>query len=82
MFKASVEVTLKPSVLDPQGEAIKKAIHGLGMECVEEVRIGKLIELEISGSDLPKTEAKLNEVCKDLLTNPVIEQYRIKIQKA
>lgn len=82
MFKASVEVTLKPSVLDPQGEAVKKAIHGLGMDCVEAVRIGKLVELEISGDDLAKTEAKLHEVCKDLLSNPVIETYKIQIKKA
>lgn len=79
-MKATVIVTPKKSVLDPQGEAVRKAIHGLGMECVEEVRIGRFIELEISGNDLEKTKAKLDEVAKDLLSNPVIEDYRIEIQ--
>jgi phosphoribosylformylglycinamidine synthase len=80
MMKATVHVTLKPSVLDPQGEAIRKAIHGLGMECVESVRIGKFIELEISGSDAAKTRAKLEEVCRDLLSNPVIENYTLDLK--
>jgi phosphoribosylformylglycinamidine synthase subunit PurS len=78
-MKATVIVTPKKSVLDPQGEAVRKAIHGLGMECVEAVRIGRIIELEISGSDLAKTKAKLEEVAKDLLSNPVIEDYQIQL---
>jgi phosphoribosylformylglycinamidine synthase subunit PurS len=78
-MKATVIVTPKKSVLDPQGEAVRKAIHGLGMECVEAVRIGRIIELEISGSDLVKTKAKLEEVAKDLLSNPVIEDYQIQL---
>lgn len=79
-MKATVIVTPKKSVLDPQGEAVRKAIHGLGMECVESVRIGRIIELEISGSDLVKTKAKLEEVAKDLLSNPVIEDYQIEFK--
>jgi phosphoribosylformylglycinamidine synthase len=79
-MKATVIVTPKKSVLDPQGEAVRKAIHGLGMECVENVRIGRIIELEISGSDAAKTKAKLEEVAKDLLSNPVIEDYSIELK--
>ncbi|MDZ4787481.1 MAG: phosphoribosylformylglycinamidine synthase subunit PurS [Blastochloris sp.] len=79
-MKATVIVTPKKSVLDPQGEAVRKAIHGLGMDCVESVRIGRIIELEISGSDLVKTKAKLEEVAKDLLSNPVIEDYQIELK--
>jgi phosphoribosylformylglycinamidine synthase subunit PurS len=78
-MKAIVTVTPKKSVLDPQGEAVRKAIHGLGMDCVSSVRIGRIIELEISGSDLSKTQAKLEEVARDLLSNPVIEDYTVQI---
>ncbi len=79
-MKATVIVTPKKSVLDPQGEAVRKAIHGLGMECVESVRIGRIIELEISGSDLAKTKIRLEEVAKDLLSNPVIEDFTIELK--
>jgi phosphoribosylformylglycinamidine synthase subunit PurS len=79
-MKAEVYVTLKPSVLDPQGEAVRKAIHGMGMECVKSARIGKYIELEIDGTNLEKTKSKLDEVCHDLLSNPVIENYRVEIK--
>ena len=78
-MKAVVTVTPKKSILDPQGEAVRKAIHHLGMECVETVRVGKHIELEISGSDIEKTREKLDQVAKDLLSNPVIEDYSIEI---
>lgn len=78
-MKAIVTVTPKKSILDPQGDAVRKAIHHLGMECVESVRVGKHIELEISGSDIGKTREKLEEVAKNLLSNPVIEDYKIEI---
>jgi phosphoribosylformylglycinamidine synthase len=81
MFKATVTVTPKKSVLDPQGEAVRKAIHNLGMECVEAVRVGRVVELEISGSDLAKTKAKLEEVSRDLLSNPVIEDFHVDLKQ-
>ncbi|MFZ5806727.1 MAG: phosphoribosylformylglycinamidine synthase subunit PurS [Verrucomicrobiota bacterium] len=74
-MKALIHVTLKPSVLDPQGEAIKKAVHSLGMKEVQDVRIGKYIEMEIDENE--KTKSKLEDICKDLLSNPVIENYKI-----
>lgn len=79
MMKAVVTVMPKTTVLDPQGEAVKKAVHGLGMGCVESVRIGKRIELEISGDDVEKTREKLDEVSRELLANPVIEDFRIEL---
>ena len=79
-MKAIVTVTPKKSILDPQGEAVRKAIHHLGMGCVESVRVGKHIELDISGTDVEKTRAKLDQVAKDLLSNPVIEDYQIEIR--
>lgn len=79
---AKIFVTPKKSVLDPQGEAVRKAIHTLGMECVESARIGKYIELQISGSDTAKTKAKLETICQDLLSNPVIEDYELVLEGA
>jgi phosphoribosylformylglycinamidine synthase PurS subunit len=76
-MKAIVTVTPKKSILDPQGDAVRKAIHQLGMECVESVRVGKHIELDISGTNLEKTREKLDQVAKELLSNPVIEDYKI-----
>lgn len=78
-MKAIVTVTPKKTVLDPQGEAVQNAIHGLGMDCVTSTRIGKIIELEISGNDAEKTRQKLEEISHDLLSNPVIEDYEIQL---
>ena len=79
-MKAIIIVTPKKSVLDPQGEAVKRAIHGLGMDCVQEVHIGKYMELEISGTNAALTRAKLEGICRDLLSNPVIEDYDLQLE--
>lgn len=78
-MKATVHVTLKPGVLDPQGRAIVGALGDLGFEGVDNARQGKFIELDIA--DQPKAEAKVavEEMCKKLLANPVIENYTIEI---
>ncbi|MDX2227281.1 MAG: phosphoribosylformylglycinamidine synthase subunit PurS [Verrucomicrobiae bacterium] len=78
-MKATVIVTPKKTVLDPQGVAVRNAIHHLGMDCVEKVHVGKFIELEISGSDVAKTQARLEEIARDLLSNPVIEDFKVQI---
>ncbi|MDZ4816072.1 MAG: phosphoribosylformylglycinamidine synthase subunit PurS [Verrucomicrobiota bacterium] len=78
-MKATVIVTPKKSVLDPQGVAVREAVHHLGMECVTNVRVGKYMELEIDGTDLEKTKAKLEQIAKDLLSNSVVEDYHITI---
>ena len=73
-MKARVFVTLKPGVLDPQGKAIHKALDGLGFAGVNDVRAGKLIELDVAdGTD----DAAIDEMCRKLLANTVIENYRI-----
>lgn len=82
MIKATVHVTLKPSVLDPQGEAVKNAIKGLGMSAIQSVRIGKAIELEIDAADSTQVQARLEEISHDLLSNPVIEDYSIEYHNA
>ncbi|MES2308877.1 MAG: phosphoribosylformylglycinamidine synthase subunit PurS [Verrucomicrobiota bacterium] len=79
-MKATIIVTPKKSVLDPQGEAVKNAIHQQGMECVTHARIGRIIELEISGTDAALTRQKLEKICKDVLSNPVIEDFHLELQ--
>ena len=73
-----VTVMLKPGVLDPQGRAIQHALHGLGFDGVDEVRAGRVIELEVAeGTD----DATLDAMCRQLLANTVIEDYRIEADR-
>jgi phosphoribosylformylglycinamidine synthase subunit PurS len=78
-MKARVHVSLKSGVLDPQGKAIGNALASLGFTGVGEVRQGKLIELELEGSDPLQAREKVEAMCKELLANPVIENYTIEI---
>ncbi|MEQ8603406.1 MAG: phosphoribosylformylglycinamidine synthase subunit PurS [Marivibrio sp.] len=78
-MKAKVFVTLKPGVLDPQGKAIEHALGGLGFEGVNEVRQGKVIELDLAAKDRAAAEAEVEAMCKKLLANTVIENYAIEI---
>ena len=78
-MKALVHVTLKPGVLDPQGEAIEHALTALGIDGVEEVRQGKYIEIELSGDDREAAKASVEEMCRKLLANTVIENYSVEI---
>lgn len=73
-MKTRVTVTLKHGVLDPQGRAIRNALAGLGFEGVEDVRAGKLIELDLADGT---TDAQVDAMCRRLLANTVIENYRI-----
>jgi len=78
-MKARVHISLKPGVLDPQGKAIGNALKGLGFGDVGEVRQGKLIELELAETDPDRTHEQVEAMCKQLLANPVIEDYAIEI---
>ena len=73
-MKARVFVTLKPGVLDPQGKAIHHALEGLGFDGVREVRAGKLIELDLADGT---SDEDIEGMCRKLLANMVIENYRI-----
>ena len=73
-MKTRVSVTLKNGVLDPQGKAIHHALEGLGFDGVNEVRAGKLIELDLDSS---VSDAQIEEMCRKLLANTVIENYRV-----
>ena len=79
-MKARVHVTLKNGVLDPQGKAIQHALGSLGFDGVDDVRQGKYIELDLSTTDKVAAEANVEEMCKKLLANMVIENYSIEIE--
>ncbi len=79
---AEVHVTLKPALFDAQGETIKKALHQLGHTDVENVRIGKLITVEIAGDEGAALQGQLDLMCRQLLANPVIEDYEVSVSGA
>ena len=78
-MKAVVHVFLKPGVLDVQGKAVQTALHGLGWEDVDNVRVGRVIEFDVDGEDAGAAQARVDAMCRRLLANPVIECYRVDI---
>lgn len=76
-MKATVYVRLKSEVLDPQGEAVRRALSTMGFSDVESVRIGKLIEIDLSDEDPGEAKARLERMADELLANPVIEDYEV-----
>lgn len=81
MAKARVIVTLKPGVLDPQGKAVAGGLQALGYEGVSEVRVGKYIEVELGDAQGENLDEKVAEMCRRLLANPVIEEFRYEIDR-
>jgi len=77
-LKISVTVTLKKDVLDPQGKVVEQTLKNMGHENIENVRQGKYFEIELSENDEKKAEKIIEEICKKLLTNVVIEDYTIR----
>lgn len=75
-MKMRVIVTPKAAVLDPQGAAVREAMQHLGMPEVRSVRIGKYLEIEVDGAEA-EMEPRLRQLCRDLLSNPVIEDYQL-----
>ncbi len=78
-MKAAVMVRVKPEVLDPQGDAVRRALEKLGFEGVRGVRVGKLIEIEIEGDADPTLKARLEKMADAMLANPVIEDFEVKL---
>lgn len=74
-FNSKVYVTLRPSVLDPAGTAVESGLHQLGYQGVENVRIGKYIELTITADNEESADKQIHQMCDQLLANPVIENY-------
>ena len=82
IFLARVDVTLKPTVNDPQGLTISGALHSLGFSEVQSVRAGKYMEVRIDAPSKKKAEVRVTEMCRKLLANPVIEEFRFEIEEA
>ena len=80
MYLAKVYITLKPTVNDPQGLTIRGALHTLGFSAVQEVRAGKYIEIKIAEKDLEKARTEVQDMCKKLLANTVIENFRFELE--
>ena len=76
-MKIRVYVRLKPGVLDVQGKAVEQGLHGMGYSDISEVRVGKLIEFEVEATSFETAKPKVEEMCKTLLANTVIENYEI-----
>lgn len=79
MKKVKIFITLRESVLDPQGQAVKDSLHNMTYTNVQDVRIGKYIELELA--DSPDIDQQVEEICEKLLANTVIENYRYDIEE-
>lgn len=80
-YKAQIYVTLRPSVLDPAGTAVASGLQQQGYTEVEEVRIGKYIELTLTTETEESARKRVNQMCHQLLANPVIENYSFEIQQ-
>ena len=76
-MKFSVTVTLKKDVLDPQGKVVQNTLQNLGMDNLKSIRQGKYFEIELNDNDQNKAEKKVNDMCKKLLANLIIEDYKI-----
>lgn len=79
-MKATVYVTIKENVLDPQGTAVQGALHSMGFDEVGKVRIGKYLEVTLDTTDRAVAEARLTEMCEKLLANTVVEDYRFELE--
>jgi phosphoribosylformylglycinamidine synthase PurS subunit len=75
--KVRVLVRLKPGILDVQGAAVKRALAGLGFGDVAELRVGKMIEVEVDAPSVAEAHRRADEMCRKLLANPVLEEYTI-----
>lgn len=80
-YLARVDVTLKPAVNDPQGNTVRDALHALGFPEVGSVRAGKYMEVKLDADNKKKAEEQVTEMCKRLLANPVIEDFRFEIDE-
>ncbi len=81
MYLAKVFVTLKPTVNDPQGLTVLGALHNLGFNSVEGVRLGKYLEVRVNEAQRADAEARVSEMCRKLLANPVIEDSRFELEE-
>lgn len=79
MLTAEIHVTLKEMVLDPQGTTLKRSMDTMGYKDIDQVRMGKFIQVRFNSGDRKAVEARVEEMCRNILSNPVIEQYHFTI---
>ena len=79
-YRATIRITLRPSILDPQGKAIHHALHNLGYAAVEDVRVGKLVELRLDAEDRAEAERIAREASAKLLANEVMEDFSVEVE--
>ena len=79
-YSAKVSIVLRAGIAAPQGQTIERALPALGYEGVKNVRVGKLIELELEAADLDAARTNVEEMCERLLANPVIEAYEVNVE--
>ncbi len=79
MYSAKIKVTLRKSILDPQGKAVEHSIQSLGFKNIVDTRIGKFVELKINTNSAEEAQIVTNEVCSKLLANPVMEDYEFEV---
>ena len=81
MLEAEIYIRLKKTVSDPQGLTVKHALQSLGYQNLEEVRVGKFITVKLNSKDKKEAKHKIDEMCRKLLANPIIEDYSFKIEE-
>lgn len=79
MYRVKIDVTLKKTVLDPQGKTVRSALHTMGFNEVEDVRVGKFCDIAIDVATEEEAKKKVHDICHKLLVNPVIEEYAFTI---
>jgi phosphoribosylformylglycinamidine synthase len=79
-MKARIVVRLRAGILDPQGATIRKALAGLGFPEVQDLRVGRILELTLAESDRTRAATRLDDMCRRLLANPVIEEYSVDVE--
>jgi len=80
-MKARVYVTLKPGLLDAQGKTVKSALAALGFRRVQDVRVGKYVEVDLHGTTSAAAKKDVERMCQKLLANPVVENYRVEVER-
>jgi phosphoribosylformylglycinamidine synthase len=79
-YHATINITLRKNILDVQGKTVQHALHSIDFPMIDNVRIGKLVELDIETESLEKARELLNDACKKLIANPIIEDFEINIE--
>jgi len=80
MAKARVIITLKRTIMDAQGQTVEKALHNLGYANVGSLRIGKFVEMELNGAPRDQLQGQVEEMCRKLLANPIVEDFRVEVE--